>query len=201
MGLAQDPVRLLSEVQALQKKYDTIWDEQRETIVFTGSSSIRFWQNLPELFPEKQIVNTGFGGSQTSDLLTYSEELILKYHPGLVFIYEGDNDLSQDKKPRQILRKFDELIRVIKARDQGTRIVLIAPKPSIARWHLKRQYKNLNRKLRRRCKRDENLEFADTWTVMLEGRRLRDNLFIEDGLHMNSEGYQIWQELIKNFIN
>jgi lysophospholipase L1-like esterase len=200
-GVAQDPARLLPEVMALQAKYDTIWDNQRETIVFTGSSSIRFWNNLPQLFPEKQIVNTGFGGSHTSDLLTYTEELIFRYRPRQVFIYEGDNDLNHDKKPRHILKDFDELIRGIMARNPETCIVVIAPKPSIARWHLKRRYRNLNRKLKRRCKNNELLEFADTWNVMLDGRRLRDELFIEDGLHMNSEGYQIWQNLIADFIN
>ena len=199
--MAQDPARFLPEVQALQEKYDTIWDGQRETILFTGSSSIRIWKDLARIFPEKQIVNTGFGGSQTSDLLRYTEELIYRYRPIQVFIYEGDNDLNQDKKPKQILKDFDTLITGIMARNPETQIVLIAPKPSIARWHLKRRYKNLNRKLRRRCKRDEHLEFADTWDIMLDGRRLKDDIFIEDGLHMNNQGYLLWQELIKDFIN
>lgn len=201
-GHAQDPSRFSGEVQELRAKYDTIWDSHRETIVFTGSSSIRFWKNLPELFPVQQIVNTGFGGSQTSDLIAYSDDLILRFKPIQVFIYEGDNDIGDAKRPRQILKDFRVLIQKIRAADPDVGIVLIAAKPSLARWHLKRKYRNLNRKLKRLCRKDKSLEFADVWDIMLKDRRnLRNDIFIEDGLHMNQKGYALWYNLIKNYIN
>ncbi len=95
--------RFQEEVLAIQEKYETLWDSTKETIVFTGSSSIRTWKNLQEIFPEYQIVNSGFGGSQATDLLAYTDELILQYNPKKVFIYEGDNDLNDHKKPKKII--------------------------------------------------------------------------------------------------
>jgi hypothetical protein len=53
-GVAQDPARLLPEVMALQAKYDTIWDNQRETIVFTGSSRFVFGITSPSSFPKSR---------------------------------------------------------------------------------------------------------------------------------------------------
>jgi lysophospholipase L1-like esterase len=36
---------------------------------------------------------------------------------------------------------------------------------------------------------------------MLLGKKLRTDLFIEDGLHMNTEGYDLWYQQIKPFLS
>lgn len=190
-----------NEVSSITKKYDTIWDSSRETIVFTGSSSIRLWKNLQELFPEHQIVNSGFGGSQAIDLLGYTDDLILRFKPKKVFIYEGDNDISSKKKPKEILKTFSEIITKIKESDKATKIVLISPKPSIARWELQRKYKRLNRKLKRLCDKTENIDYANVWDIMFDAKNnLKTELFISDGLHMNGDGYELWHRIIKNYM-
>ena len=109
---AQDPLRFKEEVSLILKKYDTLWEPSKETIVFTGSSSVRVWNDLQERFPGVQIVNTGFGGSEASDLLAYADDLILRYKPRKVFIYEGDNDLNSNKKPRTVLSDIKNIIGV-----------------------------------------------------------------------------------------
>lgn len=199
-AVAQDTFRFQKEVLAIQKKYDTLWDNSKETIVFTGSSSIRTWKNLQELFPDYQIVNSGFGGSQTIDLLSYTNELILQYNPKKVFIYEGDNDLNDRKKPREIISVTKEIITKIKSTIPDIRIVIISAKPSLARWHLKGKYKRLNRKFKNLCKEEENLDYAHIWDIMLNGKKLKRDIFIEDGLHMNSKGYQLWYQIISNYV-
>ena len=195
---SQNETDFTDEVASITLKYDSIWEPTQETTVFTGSSSVRLWSNLQELFPEHQIVNSGFGGSETDDLLEHLDALVLRYHPKKVFIYEGDNDISKKKKLRAIIKAFDGIISEVKAKDNTTKIVLISPKPSISRWHLRRKYKRLNKRLRKRCETDDTLEFVNVWDVMLDKRKLKRNLFIEDGLHMNDEGYQLWYAVIKN---
>ena len=201
VGYSQDPLRFKDEVAVLVKTNDSIWDDSRETIVFTGSSSIRFWKDLQQRFPSAQILNTGFGGSQGSDLLFYLDELVLHYQPKRVFIYEGDNDLAEDKKPKEVRATLLEIIDRIHHYLPQTEVVLIAAKPSLRRWELKRKYIRLNRKLNRVAKKNKNVYFADVWSVMLNKRELNDQLFIEDGLHMNALGYDLWYDVIKEYIN
>ena len=199
-ALAQDDSRFQEEILAIQEKYEAIWDSSKETIVFTGSSSIRTWKNLQEIFPEYQIVNSGFGGSQATDLLAYADELILQYNPQKVFIYEGDNDINDYKKPREIISVTKEIISKIKNAKPSTQIIIISAKPSLARWDLKGKYKRLNRKFKRLCKRDQNLDYAYIWDIMLDGKKLRKDIFIEDGLHMNEKGYELWYQIIRNYV-
>jgi len=189
-----------SEIIGINSKYDSIWDSSRETIVFTGSSSIRMWHNLAELFPEEQIVNTGIGGSQAIDLLRYTDELILKYKPKKVFIYQGDNDISSKKKPKEIISTFKKIIAQIKKQNDKIKIVIISAKPSIARYHLKSKYKKLNKKLQLLCDKDEQLVFANVWDIMFKKRKIKSDLFLNDGLHMNANGYNLWYSVIKNYI-
>ncbi|MGB6153305.1 MAG: GDSL-type esterase/lipase family protein [Pricia sp.] len=200
-GNAQDSVLFKDEVDALQKKYDTVYTPNQNTIVFTGSSSIRMWADVDRRFPEHQIVNTGFGGSQASDLSYFIYDLILRFNPKKVFIYEGDNDVFAKKRPNAIRRTIRQITDAIQRNDSTTQVVLIAAKPSIARWNLKRKYKRLNRKLQRLAADDPLVEFADVWNPMLEGKKVKQDIFIEDGLHMNAKGYQIWYDVLKPFVN
>ena len=197
---AQDPERFADQVAAIQKQYDTLWDATKETIVFTGSSSVRIWNDLQEYFPNHQIVNSGFGGSQASDLLAYTNELVLRYQPKKVFIYEGDNDISAGKESKEIITDLLAIIEKVRIQNPSVKIVLIAAKPSIARWDLKRNYKRLNRKFKKLSRKDADLAYADVWKPMLVKRKVMTDIFIEDGLHMNAKGYAIWYDVIKEFV-
>lgn len=200
LTFGQETAPFSDEVLAISKKYDSLWDNSRETIVFTGSSSVRMWHTLTQSFPENQILNTGFGGSQASDLLFHLEPLVLRFQPKQVFIYEGDNDLWARKKPKEIMLTTHKIIQEIHKTNPSTKIVLISAKPSISRWKMRGKYKRLNRKFRKMSKDNTLLSYADVWSPMLNRRKLKRDIFIEDGLHMNQKGYDLWYEAIKNFV-
>ena len=82
-----------------------------------------------------------------------------------------------------------------------TRIVFISPKPSIARVHLKNSYITFNKKLKKYCEKNGKLEFADVWYPMLDNKgNVFKDVFLEDGLHMNKKGYDIWGKVINEFL-
>ena len=201
LGYGQKTPAFQNEVKAIQKKYESLWDSSKETIVFTGSSSIRMWKNLESMFPNHQIINSGFGGSQSSDLFQYYNELILQYNPKKVFIYEGDNDIASKKRTKDIIDTTREIINKIRERNNATQVVIIAAKPSLARWKLKRKYMKLNRAFEKLCEEDTGLQFANVWDVMMDGKQVRKDIFISDGLHMNSKGYDLWFSVIKPYMN
>ena len=198
---SQNPDDFSDEVIEIQQRIDSTWDTSKPVIVFTGSSSVRLWKDLQERFPEHQILNTGFGGSQSSDLEQHLSSLVLKYNPARVFIYEGDNDISNGKRPRPILKTMERIVQTIQMQSSSPDIVLISPKPSIARWKLRGKYRRLNRRLEKFAESTARVYFADVWHPMLDGNKLKQNLFIEDGLHMNEMGYDIWSDVLKDFVN
>jgi lysophospholipase L1-like esterase len=197
---AQDPLRFKDQVEELSlKEYDFSKDDQ--VVLFTGSSSIRRWTDIQSYFPEHKIINNGFGGSHMSDLIYYYNEIIFKWSPSQIFIYEGDNDINDNKRPAEILRTTRKLIGRIQIDLPETEVIIISPKPSIARWDLAPRYQRLNRKLSRYCDKNPNLEFADVWKVMLdENGMVFQDIFVEDNLHMNKKGYDLWAEFLGEYL-
>lgn len=197
---AQSPTRFQDEIKHYIEEDGSTY-ESRDLIVFTGSSSVRFWKTVDDNYPNHDIINRGFGGSMMSDLYYYRQELILKYKPKQVFIYEGDNDIANGKSTKEIMKDTKMLVKAIRKSLPNTNIVFISAKPSITRWNLKTEYERFNAKLEKYTKRQKNMEFADVWRTMLEKDGALDpTLFIEDGLHMNMAGYTIWKNTLEPFL-
>lgn len=198
---AQDPTRFQSEVDALVEKEFSI-DPSKQTVVFTGSSSIRMWNDIQKQFPSINAINTGFGGSHFSDLIHYRDELIFKHNPDKIFIYEGDNDIADRKSKYEIFADATTLLSFIKEKYPEVIVYFISPKPSIARWSFKKEYEQFNSMLKNFCDFDETIHYVDAWNPMLDdaGNPMND-IFIEDNLHMNAKGYQIWKKVIGSYID
>lgn len=197
---AQDPQRFREEVVLV--KSENVKASSSKPIVFTGSSSIRMWTDVKQRFPEYNVINTGFGGSQTSDLFYFAEELIVDFKPKQIFIYEGDNDLAEKKTPQQILTDADKLLKYIRGRlSSKVQVAFITPKPSISRWHLRGEYEAYIRMLKEWVGKQKNVICIDVWTPMLEANgELKKDLFLEDDLHMNAKGYDIWTSTIRPYL-
>lgn len=184
------------EVNRLTTQIDSIgWE--KGSIVFTGSSSIRMWKNLQEEFPNIPIINTGFGGSQASDLLTHLEALVLRYEPIAVFIYEGDNDVNSGKSPEEIMKDLDKILHRLNDQRDVISIYFIGAKPSPSRWQLKTEYEAFNKAVDHYSVGMVNTCYVNVWNPMLDASgNPRPELFLGDMLHMKPEGYKIWKEQI-----
>jgi lysophospholipase L1-like esterase len=199
LSIAQQ-VPFQSEVKSLTERIDQEgW--KPHSFVFTGSSSVRLWKNLQEEFPTVPIINTGFGGSQASDLLVHLDELVVRYSPEKVFIYEGDNDLFSGKEASKIMEDIDLLVTRIHQKLPETHIVLISAKPSPSRWELKTSYKVLNDLMRQYATTHKQVNFMNIWDVMLDksGKPISE-IFTSDSLHMNEKGYAIWNKSVIPFV-
>jgi len=194
---AKSQMNFKSEVNAIQEKNKHLIKTENKHVVFTGSSSIRIWENLFEIFKDSTIINTGFGGSKASDLLYYIDELVINFNPKKVVIYEGDNDINSGQEINFIYKNILKIIERIKDKNDKIKIILISAKPSISRWHLRDKYIQLNQKYRELANKSDFIEFADTWSAMIENGVLKKDIFIEDGLHLNEKGYEIWEKTLK----
>jgi lysophospholipase L1-like esterase len=195
----QDPNRFRKEIDSLVALNKSA--SRENLILFTGSSSIRMWKDLKTAYPKHNVMNMGFGGSDMSELLYYADEIIVPFAPKQLFIYEGDNDIAKGKTPDQILASADSLVGLIKQKLPDMEIVFISAKPSVRRWELKNEYIAFNKALKEWASKQKNVRYADVWTPMVKrnGEVMAD-LFIEDNLHMNKKGYQIWRKALKKFL-
>ena len=75
-------------------------------ILFTGSSSIRFWDSLNEDMKPLEVLNRGFGGAQISHVIYHFEDIVKPYNPKAIVFFCGTNDLTALKTPEETLKDF-----------------------------------------------------------------------------------------------
>ena len=186
-------------IQAFERR-DVENPPPKGEILFIGSSSIRLWKTSED-FPEFTIINRGFGGSQTADSVEFANRIAIPYAPRLVVLYAGDNDISSGKSPEQVLEDTKTFFAVLHEALPDTRIVYVAIKPSLARWRLVEKMRAANALIRAHCETDARLEFVDIDTPMLgDDGKPREELFIQDGLHLSREGYDLWNSIIRPYL-
>jgi lysophospholipase L1-like esterase len=167
-------------------------------ILFVGSSSIRLWKTLAADFARHKVINRGFGGSQIEDSTALADRIIVPCRPKRVFLYAGDNDIAAGKSPERVCDDFKAFVVRVRAALPRVQIAFISIKPSPSRWHLVEKQKAANHLIERYCNSSGKVEYIDVFKPMLgaDGKP-RAELFLDDNLHLNAQGYQLWAALIR----
>ena len=187
-----------TSIQAFEAK-DVESLPREGAVLFVGSSSIVFWRSLEKDFAPIPVINRGFGGSQMNHLNYYRNRIVDKYKPKIIVVYEGDNDLAAGLTADELIEDYEDFIDYARRKLPGTKVCFIAIKPSVRREALWPTMLKVNREMQRRAETRANLCFFDIGPPMLnEKGRPRPELFVSDGLHMNSEGYKIWASTIRS---
>ncbi|MBN2891349.1 MAG: hypothetical protein JXL97_05755 [Bacteroidales bacterium] len=187
--------RFENEIQRFIKM-DSLNKPEDSCIVFVGSSSIRKWITLESSFSPLPVLNRGFGGSTFPELIYYSNELIFKYNPKIVVIYEGDND-QYFLSPYQIFECACYLEKNIHEVMPNTIVYFLSAKPSPSRREKIRSTIQTNKYLEALSMYSENTYYIDVWSPMFdENLNIRGDIFKKDSLHLNEEGYIIWYNVV-----
>ncbi|WP_256988562.1 SGNH/GDSL hydrolase family protein [Bordetella genomosp. 9] len=172
-------------------------------VLFVGSSSIRLWNGLETEFQSLPVVvKRGFGGSRMLDCTRHLHQLVEPYKPRLVLVYAGDNDLAEGRTPEQVLQAFTAFVEGVRTSLPSTRIAYISIKPSPSRVSLMPQIRETNELIHAYTLKTRNTDFIDIYTPMLDAAgQPRPELFREDLLHLNPQGYALWKRVITAHLN
>ena len=192
-----DAAPFQNEIRAFEAS-DANHPPPQGAVLFLGSSSMRLWKTLPEDFPGIKTINRGFGGSHVEHSVRYADKIVLPYRPKLIVFYAGDNDLAAGKTPNRVLADFKAFAEKVRTALPETRILYVAIRPSVARWHLQGRQWLANRLVREFADADPAVEFVDVVPTLLgpDGRPRADYL-VPDMLHLNEAGYRAWTAVIR----
>jgi len=169
----------------------------KNAVLFIGSSSIRMWKTLDSDFPGTAVINRGFGGSKIADSTRYVDRIVTPYHPRMIVMYAGDNDIGGGRTPQQVVEDFQAFVAKVREKMPDVPICYISIKPSLKRWKLVDQIKAANALIEKFTRSEKNLDYIDVFTPMLgSDGKPRPELFRPDGLHMVAKGYELWVSII-----
>lgn len=193
------PSKWEAEIRAFEKN-DLTNPPPKGAILFVGSSSVRKWTTLAMDFPDKHIINRGFGGSEIADSTAFAERIIFPYQPKMIVLYAGDNDLAAGKSAKQVVAEYRAFVQKIHGRLPDTRIAFISIKPCPSRWRLKEKVRAVNQQIA--AMKGDKLVFIDVYPSMLDADgKPKAGLFLSDGLHPSAKCYQLWASLIKPWLD
>ena len=199
---AQQHPPFYDEIQNF-KKLDSAHFPPKNAILFVGSSSIRKWEDVQSYFPDKIVINRGFGGSELTDAIRYANDIIIPYHPKQIVIYSGENDLaySDSITPAIVLSRFRKLFNIIRSAMPNVSVIFVSIKPSPSRARLMPGMVETNRLVKQFLQSKKKTVFIDVYYKMLDkdGQPMK-GIFESDNLHMNAKGYHIWQKAIAPYL-
>ena len=189
------------EVKRLEK--DHLEKEKEPHIVFYGSSSIRLWKNLEQDFPDKMVMNLGFGGSTLAACVWFFQRIMLHIQPRALVIYAGDNDLGDGRNPEEVFIFFQQLAAHISHRFNEVPCYFISLKPSLGRIAIIDKFRYTNDLIKSEINQyHPNWKFIDVFSAMLDpvSGKPKAELFQEDGLHLSEKGYALWKEIVNPYL-
>ena len=192
----QDKANKLEKDIAAFEAQDKAAPPPENGIVFVGSSTMRMWKTA-EAFPDLQVINRGFGGSQIADAVQYADRIILPYKPRIVVVFAGGNDINAGKTPGQVADDFKALVAKIHGALPKAKVYYISLFPNVKRKAQEPSCMKVNELIRTFTTSDERLGYIDTASAMraADGGP-RPELLLEDGLHMNPDGYKLWNGIV-----
>ncbi|MBI1339294.1 hypothetical protein GC169_03660 [bacterium] len=166
-------------------------------VLFVGSSSIRFWRTLDRDFPDRRVINRGFGGSTIADVNQYFDRVVARYQPSAIVFYAGENDLFAGRAPADVEDDFRTFMSLKRRALGSTPVWYISAKPSKARFAQFAEQSDLNARIRKLADRRSDLAYIDIVPAMLRTDGLPKEIFVEDDLHMNADGYALWTPIVE----
>jgi lysophospholipase L1-like esterase len=192
----------INEIKAFRRA-DSIAMPPQNAILLIGSSSFTNWKDVAKYFPEHTIINRGFGGSSLPHMTMYAEDIIFKYNPKQIIIYCGENDLTGGPSitADTIFNRLKKLHQLIRSRYKKVPIAYISMKPSPSREKYLETMQKGNELIKSFMEKQKKSSYIDVYHSMLDANgNILTHIFLSDKLHMNAEGYKIWQGVIAPYL-
>ncbi|MEM6749019.1 MAG: GDSL-type esterase/lipase family protein [Planctomycetota bacterium] len=168
-------------------------------VLFTGSSSVRLWPDLAGDMAPIPVLNRGFGGSSTPDVLAVMDRVVLPYEPSVIVYYCGDNDLGADNTDaRAAAEGFFAFVERVHAAQPGTPILYLSIKPSPLRFGNWASAVRANQLVAQYAAATDHVTFVDVSTCLLgEDGQPRPEYYADDDLHLSDAAYAAWAKIVR----
>jgi lysophospholipase L1-like esterase len=184
---------------------DKVNPPPQNALLISGSSSARYWITAAEDFKPYPVINRGFGGSKTTEVLATMDKIALPYHPRVVIYFAGTNDLGGNSKAEDVVNNIREYVKRMRAENPKTGIVIMAGLKSPKRKPHWSEFDTFNTLLQKYCASEKNIYFVDHNKVMNtpSGEAIA-TYYREEGdkaLHASPQGYAEIVKLVRPVVD
>jgi isoamyl acetate esterase len=165
----------------------------------SDDGSLRLTSRLRQVLTEWVVMNAGIPAETTTAALVRLQDDVLRHDPDFVTILFGANDSSDHRLVS--LKEFEKNLNYMVEKIGHEKVILISPAPV----YEEKQKARTNERMRtyaqtvKEVAKKEQTAYVPLFET-LELKRIKDYL-IDDGLHFNSNGYEVLSNLILKEMN
>ena len=176
---------------------------KEQDFILYGSSTLRLWKDAKTDLGVSYLSNLAFGGATLAACQAFAEKLLAtSITNGKIIIYAGDNDIGSGLSVNEVVKDYKNFLTTVKELLPKFEVFVISIKPCPFRRHLRQEIEKVNFCLEEYVKNEENWNFIDIHSSMLEAYGEDKNSFYsDDPLHMNDVGYALLSKKIRTAIN
>ena len=176
---------------------------KEQDFILYGSSTLRLWKDAKTDLGVPYLSNLAFGGATLAACQAFAEKLLAtSITNGKIIIYAGDNDIGSGLSVNEVIKDYKNFLTTVKELLPKFEVFVISIKPCPFRRHLRQEIEKVNFSLEEYVKNEENWNFIDIHSSMLEAYGEDKNTFYsDDPLHMNDVGYALLSKKIRTAIN
>jgi lysophospholipase L1-like esterase len=129
----------------------------------------------------------------------YCKRIIYPHNPKAVVIFVA-NDITggeNDKTPEEVLKLYKYVVKQTRKKFPNEPMFFIQITPTNSRWKVWDKISEANNLIKSYSEKDPNLFYIETAAPFLgEDGKPKSELFRNDQLHLNLDGYKIWSGII-----
>lgn len=207
MEISQQPsIKFTDKAAVYAEKFKDI--KECDFLVF-GDSWTDFWQDTQNknggtFYDDIKIyakgvlsVNVGIGGTKYCDWFDLIYDIVIPYRPKKIFVHLGGNDLAAKFGVKKTFANFIRIAKSLKKALPETKFYVSAVCP-ILDYNSYDEETKLNEYTEKYCA-ENGLFFVKTDSVFKKDGKVMPNVldyFIEDKIHLNLKGYEIWGKYV-----
>lgn len=172
-------------------------DRKHYTVVMFGNSLIA-GGNWAKLLERNDVLNSGTGGFNTSQMVFYTKRDVLKHHPKICFLGGAINDLGIGIPMKRTLENYNVIIAKLKA----NKIEPVIESTFYVNGRDEILYNALVDSINVELKNialKHGITFMNTNQYLVENGRLK-TAYTTDGIHLRPAAYQIWAKEVNRVL-
>ncbi|WP_310560333.1 GDSL-type esterase/lipase family protein [Flavobacterium sp.] len=169
-------------------------------IVFIGNSITEQGRNWGQRFNNSTVKNRGIAGDVTAGVINRLAE-IYYFKPKKVFIKIGINDLFRDElTPEYVASNIKSIVDKIHLESPKTKIYVQTILPTSKDTPLKQKIQKTNAIIMSDIQ-SKYCQIIDLHSLFADANDLMISSYSFDGVHLTEEGYILWQNYVKDYVN
>lgn len=174
---------------------------QKGWLVFLGDS-LTDQNDWSASYPNQEIVNLGKGGDTVRGVLARVDDLI-PWQPAKIFLLIGINDIRYGTEPKDMLEDYEQLLKKLRAVLPNSELYLQSILPVTENFKHKQPSENqiiinINQSIKQLADQYD-IQYLDLHDFFTSHGQLKPDYTV-DGLHLNRQGYALWERIILGFV-